>query len=151
MKYKYISQFGYIGKLMLKNRMIMPAMCSYTANQDGSVSSATVNHYARRAAGGVGLIVVEMTNPSPGCQVFPGNLDLSSDAFKPGFARLAKAIHAQGAKCFVQLTHGGVFIRDAKKDAQTPSGIGTFSLPDAKLHIMTREEIKDVIEDFLTR
>lgn len=148
MKYKYISQFGYIGKLMLKNRMIMPAMCSYTANQDGSVSSATVNHYARRAAGGVGLIVVEMTNPSPGCQVFPGNLDLSSDAFKPGFARLAKAIHAQGAKCFVQLTHGGVFIRDAKKDAQTPSGIGTFSLPDAKLHIMTREEIKDVIEDY---
>lgn len=111
MRLKSILQPGRVDNLMLKNRMIMPAMYSYAANENGSVSSATINHYAGRAAGGVGLIVVEMTNPSPGCQVFPGNLDLSSDAFKPGFARLSKAIHARGAKCFVQLTHGGVFIQ----------------------------------------
>lgn len=148
MKYKYLTKPGQIGSLKLKNRMIMPAMCSYTANENGSVSEATVNHYARRAAGGIGLIVIEMTNPSPGCQVFPGNLDLSSDAFKPGFARLAKAIHAEGAKCFVQLTHGGVFIRDAAKAAQTPSGIGTFSLAGDEPHTMTKDEIQQVIEDF---
>lgn len=148
MKYVNVTKPGKIGKLVLKNRMIMPAMCSYTANGDGSVSSATINHYARRAAGGVAAIVTEMTNPSPGCQVFPGNLDLSSDLNKPGFSRLAKAIHAQGAKCFVQLTHGGVFIRGAHKDAQTPSGIGTFSLEGKKLHIMTRDEIRETVEDY---
>lgn len=148
MQLEHLTKAGHIGKLVTRNRMVMPAMCSYTATVDGAVTDATIHHYARRAAGGIGTIVTEMVNPSPGCQCFAGNLDISTDWFIPGMSRLATAIHAHGAKCFMQLTHGGVFVRDAARLPQTPSGIGTFSLAGAEVHEMTREEIAQVVDDF---
>lgn len=147
MKLEYLTKTGRIGNVVTRNRMMMPAMCSYTAIK-GAVTDATVNHYARRAQGGVGVIVTEMVNPSPGCQCFAGNLDISNDEFVPGMSRLATAVHAQGAKVFMQLTHGGVFIRNAEKLPQTPSGIGTFSLAGAEVHAMTKDEIHQVVEDY---
>lgn len=147
MKLEYLAKTGKIGNVVTRNRMMMPAMCSYTAIK-GAVTDATVNHYARRAEGGVGVIVTEMVNPSPGCQCFAGNLDISNDEFVPGMSRLATAVHAQGAKVFMQLTHGGVFIRNAEKLPQTPSGIGTFSLAGAEVHAMTKDEIHQVVEDY---
>ncbi|MEF2878632.1 MAG: FAD-dependent oxidoreductase [Blautia sp.] len=147
MKLEYLAKTGKIGNVVTRNRLMMPAMCSYTAIK-GAVTDATVNHYARRAEGGVGVIVTEMVNPSPGCQCFAGNLDISNDEFVPGMSRLATAVHAQGAKVFMQLTHGGVFIRNAEKLPQTPSGIGTFSLAGAEVHAMTKDEIHQVVEDY---
>lgn len=148
MKLEHLTKTGRIGNLVTRNRMVMPAMCSYTATVDGAVTDATIHHYARRAAGGIGTIVIEMVNPSPGCQCFAGNLEISTDWFIPGMSRLATAIHAQGAKCFMQLTHGGVFVRDAARLPQTPSSIGTFSLAGAEVHTMTKEEIAQVVDDF---
>ena len=148
MELKHVTKTGRIGNVVTRNRLVMPAMCSYTATVEGAVTDATINHYSRRAAGGLGLIVVEMVNPSPGCQCFPGNLQICDDQFVPGMSRLATAIHAQGAKCFMQLTHGGVFVRDAGKMPQTPSGIGTFSLAGAEVHTMTKSEIAQVVEDY---
>ena len=147
MKLEYLTKTGKIGNVVTRNRLMMPAMCSYTAIK-GAVTDATVNHYARRAEGGIGVIVTEMVNPSPGCQCFAGNLDISNDEFVPGMSRLATAVHAQGAKVFMQLTHGGVFIRNAEKLPQTPSGIGTFSLAGAEVHAMTKDEIHQVVEDY---
>ena len=147
MKLEYLAKTGKIGNVVTRNRLMMPAMCSYTAIK-GAVTDATVNHYARRAEGGIGVIVTEMVNPSPGCQCFAGNLDISNDEFVPGMSRLATAVHAQGAKVFMQLTHGGVFIRNAEKLPQTPSGIGTFSLAGAEVHAMTKDEIHQVVEDY---
>ena len=148
MKLEYLMKTGKIGNVVTRNRIIMPAMCSYTATVDGAVTDATINHYARRAEGGAGVIVTEMVNPSPGCQCFAGNLDISSDRFVPGMSRLANAVHAQGAKVVMQLTHGGVFVRNAEKLPQTPSGIGTFSLAGAKVHTMSKEDIRQVVEDY---
>lgn len=74
MELKNVIKCGRIGNVMTRNRLVMPAMCSYTATVEGAVTDATINHYSRRAAGGIGLIVIEMVNPSPGCQCFAGNL-----------------------------------------------------------------------------
>lgn len=150
MSYKNLSKPGKIGNMWLRNRMIMPAMETWSANPDGSVTDSTVTHYARRANGGVGLIITEMTNPTPGCVTFPGELDVSEDKFMPGMSRIADAIHAGGAKACVQLCHGGVFARGSasEKPAFTPSGIGTFTLPDEDVKEMTREEIRQVVEDY---
>lgn len=67
MELKHVTKTGRIGNVVTRNRLVMPAMCSYTATVEGAVTDATINHYSRRAAGGLGLIVVEMANPSPGC------------------------------------------------------------------------------------
>lgn len=150
MEFKKLTKSGYIGKMRLRNRMIMPAMETWSAGVDGSVTDSTINHYARRAEGGVGLVITEMTNPTPGCMTFPGELEISEDKFMPGMSKIADAIHAGGAKACIQLCHGGVFARNSTSNlpAFTPSGVGTFSLPGADLKIMTKEDIEQVIEDF---
>lgn len=149
MEFKYLTKPGKIGKLLLKNRMVMPPMETWLASVDGSVTDGIVNHYGRRAEGGVGLVITEMTNMTPDCMCFPGELDISSDKFMPGISRIATAIHAGGAKAALQLTHGGVFARNstANLPAMTPSGIGTWSLPGAELHVMTKSDIDQVVDD----
>lgn len=150
MEFKNLTKPGHIGKLWVKNRMIMPAMETWTATPNGMVTQATINHYARRANGGVGLIITEMTNPTPGCVTFPGEIDASEDRFMPGLSRLARGIHTGGALAVLQLCHGGVFARGAssKQLPFTPSGVGTASLPGAKLKVMTKEDIKQVELDY---
>ena len=150
MQFKNLAQPGKIGSMWLKNRLVQPAMETWSANPDGTVSEATVNHYRRRADGGVGLIITEMTNPTPGCRCFPGELEISEDKHMIGMSRIADAIHSGGAKAAVQLCHGGVFARGNASElpAYTPSGIGTFSLPGAELKVMTKREIQQVVEDY---
>lgn len=143
MSFTHLLLPAHIGTMWLRNRLIMPAMETWAAAPDGSVTDTIVNHYARRANGGVGLVITEMTNPTPGCVTFPGELDLSEDRFMPGFSRIADAIHAGGAKACVQLCHGGVFARSNASDqpAFTPSGVSTFTLPSEPLKTMTKDDI----------
>ena len=150
MKFLNLSKPGKIGSMSLRNRMIQPAMETWSAGPDGTVTESTIAHYARRAAGGVGLVITEMTNPTPGCMCFPGELEMSEDKYMPGMSKIADAIHAGGAKAAVQLDHGGVFAHNNTSDqpAFTPSGVGTFSLPGVELKVMTKDDIKQVVEDF---
>ena len=150
MKFLNLSKPGKIGSMSLRNRMIQPAMETWSAGPDGTVTESTIAHYARRAAGGVGLVITEMTNPTPGCMCFPGELEMSEDKYMPGMSKIADAIHAGGAKAAVQLDHGGVFAHNNTSDqpAFTPSGVGTFSLPGVELKVMTKDDIKQGVEDF---
>lgn len=54
-----------IKNLTIKNRMVMPPMCMYLAPETGMVTDWHVIHYATRAVGGVGLIIVEATGVAP--------------------------------------------------------------------------------------
>jgi len=49
---------GKIGTMELKNRLIMPAMCTNYTYQ-GHFTDAAVHYYGLRAKGGVGLIIIE--------------------------------------------------------------------------------------------
>jgi len=73
----------------------------------GFVSERHKSYYGERAKGGVGLIIIESTNvnPSKGFRRF--GLALHTDQFIPGFRELAETIQKEGAKCAVQLNHGG--------------------------------------------
>ena len=44
---------GKIGRMTLRNRMVMPAMGTNLANPDGTVSQHLIDYYETRAAGGV--------------------------------------------------------------------------------------------------
>ena len=55
-----------IRNMRLKNRIVMPPMCMYSAlGGDGRVSGFHLAHYAARAIGQVGLIIVEATGIRP--------------------------------------------------------------------------------------
>lgn len=109
-----------IGKVLIKNRIVMPAMENLYNNADGSVSDELISYYAGRARGGVGLIVIQnshvdtQASRSAYCM-----LSIATGHMIAGLSRLADAIHAEGAKAVVQLGHGG---RQCNPDA-IPSGV----------------------------
>ncbi len=150
MSYKNLLKHGKIGNMELKNRMIMPGMGTNLAAADGTVSDVIVNYYARRANGGVGLIITEVCCPVPEGRVIPGEIEITNMSFMPGLSRIPHAVHSGGAKVCLQLAHGGCFSSESVTGVQpiSPSGVGTFQLPDDTPREMTIEEIKELIEKY---
>jgi len=150
MKFEKLLQPGKIGNMELRNRMIMPAMGTNLANADGTVSDVIVNYYARRANGGVGLIITEVCCPDPLGRVIPGEIEITHSKFMPGLSRIPHAVHSGGAKICLQLAHGGCFASESVTGQQpiSPSGVGTFQLPNDTPRAMTIEEIKELIEKY---
>jgi len=108
---------GWIGRLGLKNRMIVTAMGASLANEDGTVSDRLVDYHAAQASGGAALIVMGVTGVAwPVGAVQPNQTAISDDRFLPGLARLVEAVHAKGAKIAAQLHHGGLVASHSAQD-----------------------------------
>ncbi|PKU51798.1 NADPH dehydrogenase NamA [Lysinibacillus fusiformis] len=132
--------------ISLKNRVVMAPMCMYSAQDDGMVTPFHLVHYATRAAGQVGLIILEATGVVPEGRISNKDLGIWDDAHIEGLSQLVEGMKAYGAKTGIQLAHAG---RKATVDGEifAPSAIA-FS-PDYKTPIeMTEEDILYVIEAF---
>lgn len=97
-----------IGKIAIKNRVVMAPMMLGFGTFDGTATPAMMDYYEERAKGGVGLIITEITrvNDVTGASSF-GQLGVSHDYQVPALAELTKRIHRHGTKLFVQLHHPG--------------------------------------------
>lgn len=133
-----------IKDLVLKNRIVMPPMCMYMAI-DGFVNDFHIIHYATRAIGQVGLIIVESTAVLDNGQISEQDLGIWDDKFIPGLAEITKAVHDYGGKIGIQLSHAGRKAKDAQ-DMYAPSALsyGNYKVP----RTMTLEEIKEVVKAF---
>ncbi len=97
-----------IQSLKLPNRIVHEPTDISSSNPDGSVSEHDIRHFETIAKGGAGLIIVGATTPDTKTGRPTVNcMAADSDAFIPGLARLAQAMHRYGAKCLVQLQHPG--------------------------------------------
>lgn len=92
--------------LELPNRLIMAPMCQYSA-VDGLVQPWHQRHYAERAMGGVGLVIVEATAVQAVGRISPADLGLWNGAQRDAFKPVVAAVHATGARIAVQLAHAG--------------------------------------------
>ena len=148
--FRYLTQPVNIGSLRLRNRMVQPGMGTNLASATGTASDVIVDYYARRAGGGVGLIITEVVAPESRGRVIPGEMEISSLTFVPSMARIAAAVHAGGAKVAMQLAHGGCFASQSVTGEQpiTPSSVGTMLLPADQPRTMTLTEIWDLIETY---
>jgi len=96
-----------IGSLDVPNRIVMPAMTTRTADEEGYVTDDTIAYYLARAHGGVGLITIEMASPEKVGRHRRREVGLYDDRFLPGLTRLVDEIHRAGSKASIQLGHGG--------------------------------------------
>ena len=118
--YNKILQPITLGSLTVRNRVMMPAIENLLNNADGSVSQTLIDYYVARARGGVGIIVVQNTGVDAfASRSMYSQLMLHSGHMMAGLARLAAAVHAEGAALLVQLGHGG---RQSNPDA-LPVGV----------------------------
>ncbi len=93
-----------IGRLDVPNRVARAAhLTQYTSR--GRVTDKFVAYHAARAAGGVGLSILESATVDRAHS--PAPLDASSDAVIDGWRQVADAVHAHGMRVFAQLYHGG--------------------------------------------
>src|SRR5574341_197883 len=98
---------GRLGRLERRNRLVMAPMVVQRGAENGAVTQRTVDHYARRAAGGAGLVIVEASYVAPEGRAFGCQLGIDRDGLVPGHVELVEAVHRCGAKVAVQIHHGG--------------------------------------------
>lgn len=97
-----------IKNVTLKNRIVMSPMCMYSSsNEDGKITDWHRVHYATRAVGGVGLIIVEATAVLPEGRISYRDLGIWSDDHIQGLKEITDLVHQNGAKAAIQLAHAG--------------------------------------------
>ncbi|MFC8089821.1 NADH:flavin oxidoreductase/NADH oxidase [Streptomyces sp. NPDC057301] len=95
----------------IPNRVWMPPMCQYSAAPEGPDAGVPNDwhfaHYAARAAGGTGLIIVEATGVSPEGRISPYDLGIWNDTQVEAFRRITRFLVSQGTVPAIQLAHAG--------------------------------------------
>ncbi len=96
-----------IGRLEIKNRMVMAPMTPVWCNPEETPSDRQIAYWAERARGGVGLITTEVNSVDPLHRYQPLSSGLHSDSQIEAHRRLTDAVHQFGARIFPQISHPG--------------------------------------------
>jgi 2,4-dienoyl-CoA reductase-like NADH-dependent reductase (Old Yellow Enzyme family) len=130
-----------------RNRIVQAPMCAMYAAPDGSVTPQVVEYYRARAAGGAGLVIVEITfTDRLGSRAFHAQLGAHDDTMIPGLGELAAAIREGGALAGLQLGHCGPQRVVAEPPVVAPSPIPW--APGKRVpHELTVEEIGAIVAD----
>jgi 2,4-dienoyl-CoA reductase-like NADH-dependent reductase (Old Yellow Enzyme family) len=135
---------GRIGPVDVPNRVVMAPMTTRGADAEGFVTPQTIAYFAARAAGGVGLITVEMASPERCGRHRRRELGIYDDRFLPGLSNLVAAIHAHGAKASIQLGHAGGHTR---RDVCDEEPIAPSAIP----HVVQEVTTETVVPVAMTR
>lgn len=136
-----------IKDINFENRIVMPPMCMFTAEEDGMVNEFHKVHYGGRAIGGTGLIIVEATGISPEGRITSKDLGIWDDEHIPGLKSLVDFNHSQGGKIGIQLSHAGRKSLTGKK-LLAPSPIA-YDEDSRRPVELSKEDINGIIEDFI--
>ena len=114
-------QSATLGSLELKNRLAVAPMTRVSATDDGRATQQMADYYAKFAAGGFGLIIVEASyideQYSQGYHFQPG---LANNAQRDAWKLVVDTVHAAGAKICMQLVHAGAL--NQGRNANYPEG-----------------------------
>ncbi len=93
--------------VVLKNRVVVSPMAQYSCTE-GVPGDYHLVHLGARAMGGAGLVVAEMTCPSPDARITPQCPGLWNEAQRDAWRRIVEHVHREtGARLAIQLGHAG--------------------------------------------
>lgn len=142
----YMNQPFQIKGMELKNRIVMAPMCQYSVEaNDGIPTEWHHIHYASRAIGGTGLIIVEMTNVEPRGRITNRCLGLWSDEHIPAFKQIVDSVHRYGSKIGIQIAHAGRKAQDAELPVAPSSISVTHDDTTPKPYALTTEEVEQMV------
>lgn len=138
-----------IKSMEVPNRLVMPPMGTGLAHRDGTVSKANLAYLERRAQGGAGLIITEITSVHPQGTAAPGTICAYDDSFIPGLVQMVEVVHARGGKIAMQLHHAG---RESFYQLQKGQALGPSAVPSLvygmKPNEMNEDDILAVVQAF---
>jgi 2,4-dienoyl-CoA reductase-like NADH-dependent reductase (Old Yellow Enzyme family) len=143
MHFPNLFQEGKIGTLILRNRLIM-SLYPTKYSVDSRVNERMKEFYRVRARGGVAMIVLDCP-----CLDFPraykgsNELRFDKDDFADGIKDLLNAIHAEGARAFIQINYPKERIFDREfPGAKQKGNVWVAPLTG----IMTSEEAGEILD-----
>jgi 2,4-dienoyl-CoA reductase (NADPH2) len=105
-RYRHLFSPLRVGPLMLANRVVFAAhLTNYAC--DGLPTEQHAAYYARRAAGGAGLIITEEHSTHPADQPYEKLIQGYRPEVIPGYRRITTAVHAHRVPVLAQLNHNG--------------------------------------------
>lgn len=140
---------GMIGKMQVKNRLVVSAMSSHLGNDDGTPNEAVTQYLEAKARGGWGLIFTEDLGVTvdAGCDPVVGSL--WSDDQIPAWSETVSRVHAAGGLMGAQLYHAGRerTLKAYDTHPVAPSAIKEPTMPYVP-RALTVEEIHELIQAF---
>lgn len=137
-----------VGELELANRIVMAPMTRYFS-PDGVPGPGVADYYAKRAAGGAGLILTEGTFINHPAAGYSANVPhFFGEQALAGWADVVAAVHKAGGKIMPQLWHVGAQLTPFESfDPEHPpiSASGQLTLEQKLGRPITLEEIDAVI------
>jgi 2,4-dienoyl-CoA reductase-like NADH-dependent reductase (Old Yellow Enzyme family)/NADPH-dependent 2,4-dienoyl-CoA reductase/sulfur reductase-like enzyme len=104
--FPHLFEAGQIGKVRIKNRIVMSTMGATYWGIQGEVTDRLIDYFVARAKGGVGLISVGFASVNYPSQ-YRAVASLDSDNLIPGHNLLVEKLHDYGAKVLLQINHTG--------------------------------------------
>jgi 2,4-dienoyl-CoA reductase-like NADH-dependent reductase (Old Yellow Enzyme family) len=130
--------------LRVPGRASLAPLTNLQSNDDGTLHDDELRWLLRRARGGFAWIATCAAYVCDEGKAWRGQLGVASAAHEPGLQRLAGALQAEGAACFVQLHHAGRLASLAPGPKLT-----TADAPEAGARGATADDLARVVDTFV--
>src|SRR5579885_3327606 len=120
--------------LTLKNRIFSTGHDTNLA-AGGLINDRLVAYHRARAAGGAGLVILQVSGVHESARYTSHLLMAVSDDSIPGYRAVAEACHAHGCRVFAQLFHPGREIMESQ-DGSLPVAYAPSAAPNERFHVM---------------
>lgn len=140
-----------IGKMEVKNRIVMSPMGTNSADIDGKISEDEIDYFEARARGGAGMIIIGVQFLTK--KLAQGSLEgvLEDNYVIPALTELCESVQRYGAKICAQISCGtgrNAFPDMYGEPPVSASAIPSQFNPDVICHPLTVKEIKEIMEQF---
>lgn len=136
-----------VGNVTLKNRIVSPGHDT-VMTVGGAVSDQLVAYQAARAAGGVGLIIMQAAGVHDTARYTNHVLMAADDSCIPGYAKVAQAVKPYGCRLFGQLFHPGREVMESQ-DGSSPVALAPSAVPNERFRVMPRSLTVELIEEIV--
>lgn len=140
--YPHLFQEGKLGKVTVKNRIVMSPMGDNMANSDGSVSDQAIAYYTERAKGGAGVLIAGVFSVDyPGGKTTTSQHRIDQVKYIKNLERLTRSVHRYGALFIPQIHHAGMSTDLLTTEGITPVCVSAMEQSGDKIGVRTDEEI----------
>lgn len=140
-----------MGRITLKNRIVLPPLTRQRSAQPGDIATDLMATYYRQRAS-AGFMVSEGTQIEPRGQGYAWTPGIYSPAQVDGWRKVTEAVHAEGGVIFAQLWHVGRVSHNAlQPDGQAPVAPSAIQAQKVKAFIQTGPGVGELVQPSLPR
>ena len=139
-----------VGRTTVKNRVVSSGHDTVMV-EDGRITEQLIAYHEARAAGGVGLIVVQVAGVHETARYTAHVLMATDDDCIEGYRRLADVVHGYGTTIVGQLFHPGREVMESR-DGTLPVAVAPSAVANERFRVMpralTHDEVIEIIDGY---